>query len=197
MNYRGLYSGARALRQVTSVNGSGLSWSSHLQKQCKYRGFASETATESGFSWKRESTDQGDNEQTTVRENPFKSLCKLTLIGRTGASPEIRSFDDGSRSLSLSVATNFTSGIGANASVETQWHRVYLSEYVPGFSFISELPTGSLVYIEGNMKIQTSERDGSYRQYVNVHVNKSQGTIRVLSTPSRSNSNGAYGDLPF
>lgn len=121
------------------------------------------------------------------RESHYRSLCKLTLIGRTGAEPEVREFDSGN-SLSLRVATNLSNG-------ETQWHSVLVSEQVPGFSFFRELPTGSLVYVEGSMRINNFVRDdGTEKTYVNVSVYPGMGMFRVLGYPRRVEQ---ADDLPF
>ncbi|KAI0567499.1 Single-strand binding protein [Gracilaria domingensis] len=117
------------------------------------------------------------------RQSPYKSLCKLTLIGRTGAVPEIRTFDDGSSVLSISVATTHPSSNKMDANQDTQWHNVSISQTTPGFSFFEQLPVGSQLYVEGLLRIKTVERDGEKRQYVNVNVSQGFGMVRVLSTP--------------
>lgn len=124
-------------------------------------------------------------------ENPYRSLCKLTLIGRTGTPPEVREFDDGSSSLTLSVATNHNAGSMDDWKIETQWHKIFVSGNVTGFSIMRDLAVGSMVYVEGNMRISTVERDGETRQYVNVRVNRGEGIVRILSSPRRQD------DLPF
>lgn len=124
-------------------------------------------------------------------ENPYRSLCKLTLIGRTGTPPEIREFDDGSSSLTLNVATNHSAGTSEDRKIETQWHKVFVAGNVTGFSVLSDLAVGSLVYIEGNMRVNNVEREGETRQYVNVRVHRGEGMVRILSSPKR------HDDLPF
>lgn len=124
-------------------------------------------------------------------ENPYRSLCKLTLIGRTGTPPEVREFDDGSTSVTLNIATNHTAGGSDDWKIETQWHKVFVAGNVTGFSVLSELGVGSMVYVEGNMRVSTVQRDGETRQYVNIRVNRGQGMVRILSSPRRQD------DLPF
>lgn len=124
-------------------------------------------------------------------ENPYRSLCKLTLIGRTGSPAEVREFDDGSSSLTLNIATNHNSGGANDWKVETQWHKVFVAGNVTGFGVLSELAVGSMVYVEGNMRVTTVEREGEMKQYVNVKVGRGEGMVRILSSPRRQD------EMPF
>lgn len=135
----------------------------------------------------------------TEKANPYRSLCKLTLIGRTGTVPEIREFDNGDRTMYVSVATNHARGDDGNGNrvVETQWHKVVVPGTTPGFSFLSELPVGTQVYVEGNLRIRTVEDDTGTRQYVNVVLSRGEGMIRVLSSPWRQEVDTSSSDLPF
>lgn len=135
----------------------------------------------------------------TEKSNPYRSLCKLTLIGRTGALPEMKEFDNGNRILNLSVATNHLRGDDAsgNRVVETQWHNVVIPETTPGFSFLADLPVGTQVYVEGKLRIRTVESDTGQRQYANVVLSRMEGTIRVLSSARRNVYDDNSSDLPF
>lgn len=134
-------------------------------------------------------------------QSVYKSLCKLTLIGRTGIMPQLRANHDGSQTLYLSVATSHSASTAAAAAeprdgrLHTQWHNVFVSESTPGFSFFHALPVGTHVYVEGLMNVRTVERDGHTRQFVNVNVSHGFGMVRVLSSP-RANDAGDD-KLPF
>lgn len=82
---------------------------------------------------------------------------------------------------------------------ETQWHRVFISENVPGYNYLKTLPAGTQVYIEGNYKLRTVEGEGAIRQYANVNVSRTQGLVRVLALPRRyeSMNENDGDDLPF
>ncbi|CAN8064675.1 unnamed protein product [Agarophyton chilense] len=145
--------------------------------------FRSVATAHRGYDAKRALADASSNGFQRRSESPYRSLSKLTLIGRTGSRPQARTFEDGSRSLNISVATSHRSVNSTQAECDTQWHSVFVSQSTPGFSLFEQLPTGSQLYVEGLMRIKTVERDGEKLQFVNVNVSSGYGMIRVLSTP--------------
>lgn len=127
----------------------------------------------------------------------FQTMSKATLIGRTGGPARIQDFDYyGGQCATLSIATNhFARDSDADSQrVGTQWHYVQVYDSTPGYSFISSLPAGTQVYVEGSLRIVQRERDGVPMTYVNVSVSKSHGTFRVLRRPYRTTDTNEPGD---
>jgi single-stranded DNA-binding protein len=129
---------------------------------------------------------------------PIRSVCKATIVGRTGAPPKLIQFSNGGSQLSFSVATNEVK-FGDNISDEiTQWNRVVVREHVPGYdTILKHLLPGSLVYVEGNLKISKRLDESQYTEHVAIIVSRSQGTFRVLQSPSSSKSFNSLGKSEF
>lgn len=126
-------------------------------------------------------------------ESHYRSLAKATLIGRTGSKAEIydSTISSGRCSAMLPIATTGYNG-------DTNWFRVFISDATPGYSLIERLAKGSQLYIEGGLKINSVEKEGEFKQYVNIHVSPGMGMFRVLKygreegTEEKENE-----DLPF
>lgn len=129
------------------------------------------------------------SESFPLPSSVFESLSKATIIGRTGTTPEIKDLPSGVRCAKLRVATNHLAGSGASQRVATQWHYIQVYDSVVGFNLICSLPVGTQVYIEGDLRITNSERDGETRQYTTISLSKSQGIFRILRRPYRSGDN--------
>jgi single-stranded DNA-binding protein len=134
-----------------------------------------------------------DDGPTGTFTYPARSVCKATIVGRTGALPTLTEFRDGGSQLSFSVATSeVRMGEGANDTI-TQWNRVVVRERVPGFEgILKQLSPGSLVYVEGNLKISKRTGHNQYSEYASVIVSRSHGTFRVLQGPA----NPKYANMP-
>lgn len=117
-----------------------------------------------------------------------QSLCRVSLIGHTGGAAELRTFDDGWQSLSVNVATNYVVGRGEERRMATQWLMVYVWESSSAFKIMQEVPTGSLVYVEGSLRIVERTGIGAVeagRNFVNVRVDR-EGVVRVLKWAPRT-----------
>lgn len=103
---------------------------------------------------------------------------RVTLIGRLGADPELRTFDNGSSLITFRVATNESyKDKEGNWQDKTEWHSIVawraLAERLD-----RQLQKGSQVYIEGKLTHRDYEdRDGNKRYVTEVVA----GMVRVLS----------------
>jgi single-stranded DNA-binding protein len=120
---------------------------------------------------------------------PVRSVCKATIVGRTGAPPKLIQFSNGGSQLNFSVATSEVKvGDGLSEAI-TQWNRVVVREHAPGYdTILKQLLPGSLVYVEGNLKISKRSDGSQYTEQVAIIVSRSQGTFRVLQGPASSKS---------
>lgn len=102
----------------------------------------------------------------------MKSLNTITLIGRLGRHPEVRTSKSGSPWCKLAVATNRRRKDGDSWKEETDWHQVKV------FGAEAErcgqwLRSGSLVSIEGSMSYDRWEDDeGKTRVAAAILANK-------------------------
>lgn len=114
----------------------------------------------------------------------LRSVSKATLVGRLGSVPKVQVWENERRTLALSLATNYTvPDTFGSYTTQTQWHKVFVRDDSVGFDYIARLKTGSLLYVEGDLRVvQRPTADGMGRQqFVNVSVSRRDGgTIRVL-----------------
>jgi len=97
---------------------------------------------------------------------------KVQLIGRLGANPEIRSFDNGKSVARFSLATtdSYTDAGGKKVS-ETQWHNLVawgnLAKTAEKYLF-----KGSEVAVEGKLVHRTYDsKDGNKKYFTEVVLN--------------------------
>lgn len=114
------------------------------------------------------------------------SLNKAMILGRLGATPELKRLDNGSCVLNLSMATSFRK---RNADTgeweeETDWHRVAIwGKKAEGVA--KHLKKGMQIYVEGRMKTNKWEdQDGVTRYSTSVQCDK------LLFTGDRKENHG-------
>jgi len=87
------------------------------------------------------------------------SLNRVEIIGNLGRDPEIRYTNKDIPVANFSVATTESWKVGEEWKSETSWHRVtawrHLAEKAEKY-----LKKGKQVYVEGNIKYDTYEKDG-------------------------------------
>ncbi|MRT95250.1 single-stranded DNA-binding protein, partial [Xylella fastidiosa] len=90
------------------------------------------------------------------------SLNKMQLIGNLGADPDIRYMQDGTATVTVSVATTDTwkNKETGNKEEKTEWHRVVffrgLAEIVGEY-----LKKGSQIYVEGKLRTRSwTDKEG-------------------------------------
>lgn len=122
------------------------------------------------------------------------SVNKVILIGNLGRDPEVRTFQNGGRVASFSVATNdrWTDRNSGERREKTEWHRVaVLNENLVG---ICEryLRKGAKVYIEGQLETRKwQDQSGQERFTTEVVVRPYRGEMTMLD--ARSDGAGGGG----
>jgi single-strand DNA-binding protein len=111
------------------------------------------------------------------------SLNKAIVIGNLGKDPEIRSFQNGGRAASFSVATSesWKDKETGERKERTEWHRV--SVVNDGLVTVVEkyLRKGSKVYVEGRMETRKwTDRDGIERYTTEVVLRPFSGELVML-----------------
>ena len=116
---------------------------------------------------------------------------KVEVLGRLGADPDVKTLDNGTTLARISVGTNknWTDKNGVKQE-ETSWHNITM------FGKLAEnaqriLQKGSLVFVEGELKYRTVERDGSKTRYTDINARD----FRIL-TDGRRNDNAQSAQTP-
>lgn len=111
------------------------------------------------------------------------TLNKATLIGNLGKDPEIRTFQNGGRAASFSIATSesWKDKDSGERKECTEWHRVsILSE---GLVTVAEkyLKKGSKVYIEGRLETRKwTDKDGQEKYTTEIVLRPYSGELLML-----------------
>lgn len=114
---------------------------------------------------------------------------KVTLLGNVGADPEVRSFQNGGRVLTFSLATAESWKDGSGERKErTTWHRV--SVFVDQLVDLAEqyVRKGSKLYVEGKLENREwTDQAGVKRYSTEVALRPFHGELVLLGDPgSRS-----------
>jgi single-strand DNA-binding protein len=152
---------------------------------------------------------QTESKLSHRKGNPMAgSVNKVILVGNLGKDPEIRSFQNGGRVASFSIATSesWKDKTTGEKKDRTEWHRVsILNENLVG---IAErfLKKGSKVYIEGQLETRKwTDKDGQEKYTTEVVLRPYRGEITMLdsansnrggSAPSMSDDSGASISAP-
>lgn len=94
----------------------------------------------------------------------------VQLIGRLGNEPEIRSFENGKRMASFSLATNESYyNASGNKITDTQWHNIVTwgkkVEVIEKY-----LKKGSEVAIQGKLISRVYEKDGTKKYITEINL---------------------------
>ena len=119
---------------------------------------------------------------------------KVTLIGRLGQNPEVRSFNEKNQIAKFSLATNEAYKDKGGQWVEnTEWHNIVLWGSLAERAE-KQLKKGNLVYLEG--KLSTSkwkDKNNDFQSRTEVRVT----SFKLLSEESKSKPTDKNGKMPF
>jgi single-strand DNA-binding protein len=125
------------------------------------------------------------------------SVNKVILVGNLGKDPEIRTFQNGGRVASFSIATseNWKDKATGEKKEKTEWHRI--SVFSEGLVGVVErfLKKGAKVYIEGQLETRKwTDKEGKERYTTEVVLRNFGSTLTMLDgkggTGIGSNANG-------
>lgn len=120
-------------------------------------------------------------------------INRVTLVGRLGADPEVRTLSNGTLVAKFSLVTNEKYRDRAGQwQEETQWHDVVVWRHLAERAQ-KQARKGSLVFLEGKLTHRKWEdREGSARKTTEVVG----ATLRVLDAETNSTTPPTE-DLPF
>lgn len=116
------------------------------------------------------------------------SINKVILLGNIGKEPEIKSFDNGGKIASFTLATTkkgYTTKNGTTVPDKTEWHNV---KCFSGLADVCEkyLHKGSKVYVEGEIIYREYEKDGVKRIITEILVDNMEMCDRPQNTASNA-----------
>ncbi|MDP9128027.1 MAG: single-stranded DNA-binding protein [Pseudomonadota bacterium] len=114
------------------------------------------------------------------------SVNKVILVGNLGKDPEIRSFQNGGRVASFSVATSesWKDKASGERKERTEWHRI--SVFNENLVGIVEryLKKGAKVYVEGQLETRKwTDKEGQDKYTTEVVLRPFRGELTMLDGP--------------
>jgi single-strand DNA-binding protein len=119
------------------------------------------------------------------------SINKVTLIGRLGNDPDVRSTQDGRSIVNLSVATSETwkDKNSGEKREKTEWHRVVIFNEGLGKIAQQYLNKGSKVYLEGQLQTRKWEdKSGQEKYTTEVVIQNYSGNLTLLDSRNDNSS---------
>ena len=113
------------------------------------------------------------------------SVNKVILVGNLGRDPEVRSAQDGSKIVSLSVATseNWKDRISGERKDRTEWHRVVIFNDRLAEGAEKYLRKGSKIYLEGQLQTRKwTDNTGQEKYTTEVVLSKFRGELTMLDS---------------
>ncbi|MBN8630404.1 MAG: single-stranded DNA-binding protein [Rhodobacterales bacterium] len=125
------------------------------------------------------------------------SVNKVILIGRLGADPEVRSFQNGGKVVNLRIATSETwrDRNSGERKERTEWHSVAIFSEPLGKIAEQYLRKGSSVYIEGSLETRKwQDQSGQDRYSTEVVLRPFSGNLTLLGGRDGGSGGGGSDD---
>ncbi len=125
------------------------------------------------------------------------SVNKVILLGNLGRDPEVRTSQDGSKIVNLSIATseNWKDRNTGERKEKTEWHRVVI--FNPNLADIAEryLKKGSSVYVEGALQTRKwTDQSGAEKYSTEVVIGRFKGELTLIGGRGEGpGESGGYG----
>lgn len=124
------------------------------------------------------------------------SVNKVILVGNLGRDPEVRTMNDGSPVVNLSIATSETwrDRQSGERKERTEWHRVVIFNENLAKVAQQYLRKGSTVYIEGQLQTRKwTDQQGAEKYTTEVVLQRFRGELTMLGGRGDS-AGGGFGD---
>jgi single-strand DNA-binding protein len=113
------------------------------------------------------------------------SVNKVILVGNLGKDPEVRSTQDGTKIVNLTLATSETWNDKASGErkEKTEWHRVVI--FNDRVADVAEryLKKGAKIYVEGSLQTRKwTDQSGQERYTTEVVIGRFKGELTMLDT---------------
>ena len=123
------------------------------------------------------------------------SVNKVILVGNLGKDPEVRTTQDGSKIVNLTLATSETWNDRASGERKerTEWHRVVIFNDRVGEVAEKYLRKGAKVYVEGSLQTRKwTDQSGVEKYSTEVVLQGFNSTLTMLDGRS-GGSGGSFG----
>ena len=107
---------------------------------------------------------------------------RVTLIGRVGSDPEVRTSTKETKFARLSIATNEKFKVKEEWKEKTQWHRIVVWDSGITATIEKYVKKGSLLFIEGQIETRSYEDKGVTKYITEVVVHRVRGIMRMLDS---------------
>jgi single-strand DNA-binding protein len=110
------------------------------------------------------------------------SLNKVMLIGRLGKDPEQRTFQDGGRVVTFSVATSerWNDKKSGERKEKTQWTNIAIFNDALAEVATRYLKKGAQVYVEGQLETRSWDKDGQTHYATEVVLRPFNSDLQML-----------------
>lgn len=127
------------------------------------------------------------------------SVNKVTLLGNLGRAPDVRSSNDGSKIVTLSIATSesWKDRNSGERKEKTEWHRVVI--FNEKLAEIAEkyLNKGSKVYVEGQLQTRKwTDASGTEKYTTEVVLSRFRGELTLLDSKGSGGDGNESLNLP-
>jgi len=122
------------------------------------------------------------------------SVNKVILVGNLGKDPESRSFQNGGKVVSFTIATSETWNDRASGErkEKTEWHNVVIRNEKLGEIAERYLKKGAKVYIEGSIQNRKyQDASGTDKYITEIVVGPFRGELTMLSGRNDDSAEGA------
>ncbi|MSO91045.1 MAG: single-stranded DNA-binding protein [Acetobacteraceae bacterium] len=113
------------------------------------------------------------------------SINKVILVGNLGKDPEVRTTQDGSKIVNLTLATSETWNDRASGERKerTEWHRVVIFNDRIGEVAEKYLKKGRKVYVEGTLQTRKwTDQAGQEKYSTEVVIGRFKGELTLLDS---------------
>ncbi len=111
------------------------------------------------------------------------SVNKVIIVGNVGKDPEIRSFQNGGKIASFSLATseNWKDKATGEKKEKTEWHRISVTNEALVNVVEAYVTKGSKIYIEGQLETRKwTDKDGNDKFSTEVVLRPYKGELVLL-----------------
>ncbi|MEM9879259.1 MAG: single-stranded DNA-binding protein [Pseudomonadota bacterium] len=123
------------------------------------------------------------------------SVNKVILVGNLGADPEVRTLNDGSPVVNLSLATSerWRDKSTGERREKTEWHRVVIFNENLAKTAQNYLRKGSNIYVEGQLQTRKwQDQTGQDRYTTEIVLQRYRGELTMLGGRGDGAMEGGY-----